>query len=126
MALVPAKIEAEAFWRSMRRSVRSGPEVLMEYSPAGRVLPSATKSKGILTTRGSWAWATRVDAMAVNAITLAITKVRIFMGHSFFLFLLAASKLNCVALGLFAWSAPQHGAHYRAIPTGRQCTACEL
>jgi hypothetical protein len=53
--------------------------------------------------------------MAVIAITHAITKARIFMGHSFFLFLLAASKLNCAALGLFAWSAPQHGAHYRAF-----------
>src|ERR1700722_1090568 len=116
--------DAAASLRSIRSRVRSGAETLIEYSPAGSAVSPAMKSKGILTTNKSCACATRVEAIAVSAIMAAITKARVFMGHSFFLF---AGDVQAELLA--AWflyrSAPQHGVDFRRFPGGAQCTGCE-
>src|SRR5277367_4364165 len=77
--------ETDASWRSIKMSVLPAPEARTVYSPAGSVLPPATKSKGTLTAIAFWACATRVVAIAVSAITAAITKALVFMGQLLFL-----------------------------------------
>src|SRR5580692_4351357 len=78
------KAEAEESLREIKISEWVDSETLTEYSPAGSVVLPAAKSKGMFTATASCACAIRVDAIAVRAITPAITKALVFMGHSFF------------------------------------------
>src|SRR6202140_466601 len=118
-AFVLRKADAVESLREIRISECVGAETFTIYSPAGSCVLPATKSKGILTVIGSCACATRVVAIAVSAIMPAITKARVFMGHSFFLFrwrrprftLFCSVPLPCQRLNMVATFAHSFTGH---------------
>src|SRR5580658_3277735 len=124
-AYVLMKAEAVESLREIRISECVGTETFTVYSPAASCVLPATKSKGILITKDCCAWATRVVANMVSAITPAITKALVFMGLSFSCSL-KASWVTCLSPGSLGCSAPQHGVHFRVFPREGQCTRGEL